>query len=302
MGGRNSTYHYHRYGAIDLMKEQTICESLSRTSLPGMMCLERSMPYGTLLGIFLEKQNLLHSGAIVVEVGGGYGSLMEGLLSSYSDSIKGVIMIDVSRTLLERQRRRLAPWGRKVSYLHGDIQSMISSIRGVDLILLNEVIGDLDVMTNLQIHDLPPDVSALINAYGLDLPDASPVHLNVGAIALVDAICKQGIPAFISEHSSDPIIPEDRAYLREGLELDSFPREIRLSGHSEYTIRFTHLIQVAASLGRTTRTGSLMDLVAFKKTPDMRFIFTSKACSTPRQEITLELLDHIREYRWLVIA
>jgi hypothetical protein len=34
----------------------------------------------------------------------------------------------------------------------------------------------------------------------------------------------------------------------------------------------------------------------------MRMIFTSRACSTERQEIIFELLDHIREYRWLTIT
>jgi len=302
MAEKATTYHYHRHGSIDLMKEYTICESLADTTRPSMIALERPLGYGALVGEFLENKGLLRRGALIVEVGGGYGSLMAGLLTAYADSIRGVIMIDISKKLLLRQRERLSPWAGKVRYLHADIHSMISSIRGVDLIILNEVIGDLDVMTHLRASDLPEDISALIRHYHLDIPDHTPFHLNVGAIALVDAICKQQIPAFISEHASDPLVPENVSYLESGLEVDSYPREIHLSGHNEYTIRFSHLIRVASVLGRTTSTGALLDLVSIRKTPEMRFIFTAKACSTPRQEIILEFLDHIREYRWLVIG
>jgi hypothetical protein len=34
----------------------------------------------------------------------------------------------------------------------------------------------------------------------------------------------------------------------------------------------------------------------------LRFIFTSRACSTEKQEIIFEFLDHVREYRWLAIT
>jgi len=37
--------------------------------------------------------------------------------------------------------------------------------------------------------------------------------------------------------------------LGKGLETDSFPREIKLKEHSEFTIRFSHLIKVAKSWG-----------------------------------------------------
>jgi hypothetical protein len=91
-------------------------------------------------------------------------------------------------------------------------------------------------------------------------------------------------------------------FLSHGLALDSFPREIRLSGHMEYTIRFSHLVQIATSYGRKTSTGSLIDLVGMKNSPALRFIFLSNACSTDDQAVTHEFLDHVREYRWLTIT
>ena len=61
-------------------------------------------------------------------------------------------------------------------------------------------------------------------------------------------------------------------------------------------------MRAAAACGKTARTGSLLDLLPIRRTGDMRMIFTSRACSTERQEIIFELLDHIREYRWLTIT
>jgi hypothetical protein len=90
-------------------------------------------------------------------------------------------------------------------------------------------------------------------------------------------------------------------WLGRGLDADGWPREITLFEHSEYTIRFSHLIKTAEKLGRKTLTGSYIDLVGLKRKPSYKFIFETGACSTPEQEIVLEFLDHIREYRWLII-
>jgi len=32
-----------------------------------------------------------------------------------------------------------------------------------------------------------------------------------------------------------------------------------------------------------------------------RFIFNARACSTDEQALVLEFLDHVREYRWMII-
>ena len=58
---------------------------------------------------------------------------------------------------------------------------------------------------------------------------------------------------------------------------------------------------MARAWGRNADGGSLMDLVGVKRSPKMRFIFTARAQATDEQEIIYEFLDHIREYRWLLI-
>lgn len=302
MASMNTTKDYHVRTPIDLMQEFTICESFAELASPYMVCLEHPRPYGALIGDHLSRLGMLNRGARIMEVGGGYGSLMHGLLTAYADHIARVFMVDLSRSLLERQKRRLNAWAERLAFIRGDIHELIDAVAGIDLLIMNEVIGDLDTWTDLDPGALPPEVARLVETYGLEIPAQRPFNFNIGAVLLVEALCRTGIPVFLSEHSCDPLFPEDMDYLATGLSLDGFPREIRLGGHSEFTIRFSHLLAVAQAFGRHTCSGALLDLVGVKRTPGMRFIFQSRACAHENQEIIFELLDHIREYRWLMIV
>ena len=298
----NSTYTYHKNTPIDLMKEFTICESFATPVSEYNIELEVPKSYGAMLGDFLITQDRLKKGAVIVEIGGGYGSLMHGLLSAHGDLIQKVFMVDLSSALLRRQRKTLQTFSEKITFIQGDIHELIPAITGVDLIIANEVIGDLDTMINIDPNDPPQEARSLIETYALEIPEIGPFNINAGALRLIEAMCQNGIPAIITEHSCDPIIPEDMQYLTAGLEMDSYPRRIPLYNHCEYTIRFSHLVKVAQALGQQTRTGSLIDLIKLKKTTALKTIFTTRACATHRQEIIYELLDHIREYRWLIIG
>ncbi len=296
----NDTRHYHRRGRIDLMTEFTISESLRSADSPYSKALELSS-YGEMVGRRLAEMKLMRPGCRICEVGGGYGSLMRGLLENCSSLIGQVLMVDLSANLLKRQRECLKSWGSKVAFIHGDISELMPSLRSLDLMILNEVIGDLDTWTDLSAGKLPGEVAGYVREYGLAIPEKGTFHFNIGALRLLEAICRQGIPAFISEHSSDPIIPPGMDYLARGLTPDGFPREIKLKDHSEYTIRFSHLVRVAETLGKKTRTGSLIELLGMRDTPGLRFIFTAQASAKDEQALVLEFLDHVREYRWLTI-
>ena len=296
------TRDYHRHGRIDLMMEFTISESLQSADSPYARALKISSSYGAIVGKRLREMNLLKPGCRICEVGGGYGSLMQGLLEAYTPLIGQVTMIDLSGHLLERQRARLEKWGSKVTFIQGDISELIHTLRGVDLLILNEVIGDLDAWTDITAGALPGEVERLVREYGLEIPGRDKFHFNVGAIHLLEEICRRGFAAFISEHSSDPIIPLGMDYLARGMELDGFPREIRLKDHSEYTIRFSHLMRVAEALGKKAQTGSFLELLGIEDTPGLRFIFTARASAKDEQAVILEFLDHVREYRWLIVS
>jgi len=297
----NSTRDFHLKTHIDLMKEYTINESLSSADSPYMRCLSNPRPFGQIVADKLKSLEIIKDGSYILEAGGGYGTLMSGFLDFSGNMIEKAVLADLSKELLLRQKKQLEKWRGKCLFVHADIHEMIGAINGIDLIIMNEMIGDLDTITGLNASNLSGEAAEIVEKYGLEIPDDSDFNLNSGAIRAVETICKKGIPAFISEHSSDPIIPIDMPWLANGLACDSYPREIKLFAHSEFTIRFSHLEKVAKKLGRQTLTGSYIELAGIKNPPSFKFIFTTGACSTQEQEIIYEFLDHIREYRWLII-
>ncbi len=283
------------------MTEFTVCESLGSPLSPTLRALGLAGTYGAILGHRLRDRGLLRKGAMLCEIGGGYGSLMRGLLEAHGEQVKRVLMVDLSRALIGIQRRALEPWRDRVNFVLGDALEVLPAISGADLFIVNEMIGDLPVWTGLDPRNLPPEAQSLVGRYGLAVPETGPFHFNVGAIRLVEAICRSGVPAFLSEHSSDPVIPREMPFLVKGLAANGWPREIRLTAHSEYTIRFSHLEQVARALGRDVESGSLLELIGFASVEKARFIFNARACATDEQALIFEFLDHVREYRWLII-
>lgn len=301
MSSLHDTRHYHLHHPVDLMTEFTICESLGSPGSPYLRALGIVKTYGVILGDRLREKGILRQGCRLCEIGGGYGSLMRGLLEAHGDLVERVVMLDLSRVLLGRQRRALNPWKDRVSFVLGDALEVLPAICAADLFLINEMIGDLPVWTDLDPETLPPEAAAVIDRYRLGIPQDGLFHFNIGAIRLVEAICRKGLPAFLSEHCCDPIIPREMPFLVKGLATSGWPREIRLTAHSEYTIRFSHLEQVARAWGRKVETGSLLEFIGYANVEKARFIFNARACSTDEQALVFEFLDHVREYRWMII-
>ncbi len=287
---------------IDLMTECTICETLASADAPTPRALGLSRPYGALVGDFLIRQGMLTPGSRIIELGGGYGSLMKGLLDAHGSMVHSVIMADLSRHLVGVQRRHLAEYGRKIFHVVADIHELPFTRFPADLVLVNEVMGDLDTVTDLDASELAGEIDDLVRGYGLDVPRQGTFHLNIGAIRLVEDLCRLGPACFLTEHACDPVVPEHMPYLANGMDLDSCPRRIDLQGHAEYTIRFSHLVKVARALGREVRTGPLVELLGLAPGPSWRFIFTARACATHGQSCVYEFLDHVREYRWITIS
>lgn len=300
--GLNSTRTHHRFDPIDLMTECTVCETLSREGSPTMEALGITRPYGALLGEFLVRNGLLKQGSTVVELGCGYGSLMEGLLRWHGAMVRKAVMVDISPRLIRTQRARLAAHAEKTRHVMADIHSLPLQKGCVDLVIANEVMGDLDTVTDLDGDALPGDVSGIVEAYALDIPPQGRFNLNIGAIRLVEGLCRLGCSFFLSEHASDPLLPESMPYLAGGLGRENYPRRIPLVRHDEYTIRFSHLEKVARAWGREVKTGPLFDVLGIDPAPSWRFIFTARACADERHACVYEFLDHVREYRWMAVV
>ncbi|MBN2040197.1 MAG: class I SAM-dependent methyltransferase [Spirochaetes bacterium] len=296
----NSTYDYHKSGKPDLINEYTICESFASEKSPCSLAFDVKKPYGALLGDFLIRLGVLNPDSIIAEAGGGYGSLMIGMLQEHDHLIDRIIMFDLSFYLLKIQRNSLRKWQAKTDFIQADIHELFASISGINLLILNEVIGDMNVACNNDPGNMKKEVNDLVRKYNLEIPEYEFFNFNIGAVRLVEEISRHNYSVFLSEHSSDPVFPEGMEYLDRGLE-QGFPREIKLHKHSEFTIRFSHLVKVAQSFGREVITGPLIDVPGFRNIDSMRFIFLNRICGTDKQEIIFELLDHIREYRWMLI-
>lgn len=296
------TDDFYSRGPVDLLTEYTICESLGSLDSPYMAALREPRTFGASLGRLLADHGVLRRGLRVCEAGGGYGSLMRGLLESHGDELGHVTMVDLSMGLLERQKRALSRWPEKLTFINGNVQDLLPSLSGIDLFIMNEVAGDLDTWVDLDPSELPGEVVRLVDRYGLDIPSKGLFHFNMGALRVVETLCLKGWTAFLSEHSSDPLVPGDMDYLGRDLETDGYPREIRLKGHSEYTIRFSHLMDVARGLGRKVVTGSFAELVGMVHSPRLRAVFLGRMTAGDENAVLYELLDHIREYRWILIS
>ncbi|HOJ14481.1 MAG TPA: class I SAM-dependent methyltransferase [Deltaproteobacteria bacterium] len=298
----NSTKTYHARFPVDLMTECTVCETLAHPGTPTARALGITRPYGALVGDFLRSKGLLAPGCRVLELGCGYGSLMEGLLRHHGDVVGRAFMADLSPRLVTRQRERLFGVSPRARHVMADIHELPFRGGAFDLVIVNEVAGDLDTIVGVDASAMPGDLSSIVEKYGLETPTSGPFAFNLGAVRLVEELCVLSGAVFLSEHSSDPVVPASMPYLATGLAVDSFPRRIPLSGHDEYTVRFSHLEKVARSHGRTVHTGPLIEVLGLEPRPSWRFIFTAKACSTEEQALIGEFLDHVREYRWLLIS
>ncbi|HEX7539391.1 MAG TPA: hypothetical protein VF358_03725, partial [Syntrophales bacterium] len=107
MSSLHDTRHYHLHHPVDLMTEFTICESLGNPGSPYLRALGIVKTYGAILGDRLREKGILRRGCRLCEIGGGYGSLMRGLLEAHGDLVERVVMLDLSRVLLGRQQRAL---------------------------------------------------------------------------------------------------------------------------------------------------------------------------------------------------
>jgi hypothetical protein len=159
-----------------------------------------------------------------------------------------------------------------VKFIEGDFLEMDDWIlSGVDLAILNEVVGDFptacEVPSSMLIecsdteNVLFQEIRRIYNCYGLVPPVRERFAVNLGAIKAIERLCTAGVPyIYMSEHSCEARTPEALKGLME-LEPTGEPECIRLHGHDEYTIRFSDLERVASYFGYTSKRGQYIDFM-----------------------------------------
>jgi hypothetical protein len=303
----NRTEEYHRNDIKTLGWELTVCNSLEFEESPPRKILEKNATYGEMLGdyifSFIDKKKCRS----LLEIGGGYGFLMRDLLMRMPNS--KACMIDISPMLLNKQKQTLEAFD--VRFIESDFFDLDQFIyRDHDLVILNEIVGDFQTACNLTLDmiDAAPDreksplsrVKNYLKSGFLSLPDSEPFNVNIGAMDAVQKLCSLSIPyIFISEHSCEA---DQRDEMSRFLKLSPTknPEEIKLIGHSEFTVCFSNLESIARHFGYKIVRGPYSDFIKVFFSPKIRFILTSNS-QKDEHEMIRQFIHDLYKYEYLLL-
>ena len=78
------------------------------------------------------------------------------------------------------------------------------------------------------------------------------------------------------------------------------PQEIKLIGHSEYTIRFSDLESMGRHFGYDVIRGNYTAIIHFDMTPRIKYILTSHS-QQDEHEIIRQFIDDLYTYEYLLM-
>ncbi|MCX5811530.1 MAG: hypothetical protein NT178_03175 [Proteobacteria bacterium] len=304
----NSTKEYHLNRLNSLGWELTVCNALYPEATPLRKLLRCNDSYGHLLYDYLSRFVPMENIKKIIEIGGGYGNLMKDFLDR--NRLLQPCMLDISPFLLGKQKETLGQ--HDVFYREEDfLETDPAILAGFDLAVLNENMGDLPTLTNLK-HEIfqssfeitDPALKRVLNLfekYSFSRPKQETFNLNIGAIEALEKLCHSGIPyIYISEHSCEAVVPGSlRSFVR--VESTGNPERISLMGHDEYTIKFSHLQQVARSFGYTYIRGFFADFISFDMTENLRFILSSGGRYSDEDEMICQFVEDLYKYEYLIL-
>ncbi len=303
----HTTRDYHLRGIETLGWELTVCNALRTVGSPLRKILSRDASYGEFLSDYLNRRLPMKDVANIVEIGGGYGVLMKDLLSR--NDFRRVTMIDISPFLLGKQRETLE--GSIAEYREEDfLDTPPSVLEGADLAILNENLGDFPVITDIDPQDLHEcreedgplnEALKLVRKYGLKHPEKERFNLNIGALKAVEKLCSAQIPyIFLSEHSCEAVVPGPyRSVIR--VSSPGNPERIRLRGHDEYTIRFSHLEAVAKASSYNPARGPLADFIPLRFNDRVKSILAARWTEKDEHEIIRHFVEDLYQYEYLLL-
>ncbi|MDO9585168.1 MAG: SAM-dependent methyltransferase [Syntrophales bacterium] len=304
----NSTKAYHTGQLKTLGWELTVCNALYPAQTPLRKILSCNDSFGHLLYDYLSNFMPMKKVKKIMEIGGGYGYVMKDFLDR--DNSLQPCMVDISPFLLQKQKETLSRYN--VSYREEDFLETDPSIpAGFDLAILNENLGDFPTLINVsrdifqsssEITD-PTLLTAfrLFEKYDFEWPVGGGFNLNIGAIQALERLCTSGIPnIYLGEHSCEASVPE---VLRPFIHVESTgnPEKISLMGHDEYSIRFSHLQQVAHTFNYVSIRGLFADFIHVDFTEDLRFIMASQGRFSDEGEMICQFVEDLYKYEYLIL-
>jgi len=303
----NDTSGYHQGSLETLGWEVTVCNMLHPANSHCRKVLQKADSYGNLLYDFLKDHIPVHVIEKIVEIGGGYGNLMEDLLSRMPAA--KATMIDISPALLKAQKERLAE--HDCEFILSDFQQVdAGTLRQYQLAVMNENVGDFPTLCNIPRSSLEDAkkpgnssialVKELYTKYSLTPPAGETFSFNLGAAMAMEKLAAAGIPCiFMSEHSCEARVPDEWKRLVEISASDN-PEKISLHGHDEYTIRFSDIQKVAQYHGYDVKRGNFNDILHCELSPLVRFVMTSGSSSRDEHEIIRQFVEDVFKYEYLL--
>ena len=209
--------------------------------------------YGGALIDGLAARGLRLGGRLrVLEIGGGTGDLAQAASAALraAGTELSYRIVELSPALAAAQRER------GLDVIAGDALEVELPAASFDLIIANEMIGDLGV-------DPFPEAGDWVERFELDVEDAGEDSLlNTGAFALLERVDQW-------------LAPGGLAVLTEFGELHTWPRVSTHLDHPEVSIRFDHLEAVAAALGFETEYLFVIDLLDMRR--DLEGLATTRS-------------------------
>ncbi|MGB4270750.1 MAG: class I SAM-dependent methyltransferase [Spirochaetota bacterium] len=298
----NDTRTYHKEQITTLGWELTVCNMVYPENSPCREVIKKNASYGMLLYEFLSSYIDMKRVKTILEAGGGYGFLMKDFLENCPHV--HCTMVDISPAMLSEQKKNIEG---NVSFIHSDFLELDNALlANIDLIICNEIVGDFitvcditdEILESSELDEIK-ECKRFINMYNLVIK-ANPFNFNLGALLAVEKMCKAGTKyIYISEHSCES---ESQGNFRECVPVQPTfnPYEIRLFGHSEYTIRFSHLEAVAKKWGYTVHRGVYNDIFGCRMTPKLQFILNSTANAKDEYEILRQFIGDMFTYEYIV--
>ncbi len=266
-----TAYHREAIGDADAQfdHQETTLSHLLRVPHPALN--QRS--YGQTLTDVLVARGAVPEGRVrVLEIGAGLGYVAKDVIARLRAAGREVqyTIIELSPALAKAQQARL---GKNATWIEGDALAVTVADGAYDLILSNEMVGDLPASRHSRLdigleigsgaadNDKVKAISEL--AAGCNLDDApEPFFLQTGAMELVARIARW-------------LAPGGTAVVTEFGDSSAWPKLSTHLDHPELSTHFGHLMQVARNAGLEAKVEFVIDLLDFDR--DQKGLATTRS-------------------------
>jgi SAM-dependent methyltransferase len=221
--------------------QETTLSHLLRVPHPALA----NRTYGQALIDTLLTRGVVPEGRVrVLEIGAGLAYVARDVIERLRAAGREVTytIVELSPALAAAQRERL---GTSAQWIAGDALAVTVPEAAFDLVLSNEMVGDLPAKEMMHVDPLPPIAADA----GITTDDvAEPFYLQVGAFELVARIARW-------------LAPGGTAVVTEFGDRTQWPKLSTHLDHPELSTHFGHLAQVGKHAGLVTEIEFVIDMI-----------------------------------------